>query len=177
MVGMTTSIKMTLRQIDMANKTQSLAAVGNLVPPGSYQFRVSKLIDFVEAELKRLHKQTSALYRKYGVLTKDEKGTNVYTLAGVDVAKVDEFNLELEKLLDEEISIPYEPIVYTRLGPGEISDQSCPHCQKQIQVPARKLTMHEVRFLGPLLVEDEAALVALVGGPELVPVPPPAQPK
>jgi hypothetical protein len=136
------SIKTTLAQIAKAVESRAIEHVSALVPPGAYQFRVAKLLDAVEREYNGFIKQRNALVRKYGVPQVVEKdGKQVPTgnigLFGTTVENTIAYNDAMGTLLDEETTIPYEPIIWGKLG-----DE------------AKKLTVGDVSALGPLLVED-----------------------
>jgi hypothetical protein len=137
------SIKITLRQLEIANQTKALAAVSDLVPPGGYHFRVAKLLNAVEADLNGLAKQKQALFKKYGKpgVDKDGKDNGTLTLVGATPEQIMAFNDDMAALLDTETTIPYEPIIWSKLG----------------EKAQEKLTINDVRALGALLVEDEAA--------------------
>ena len=135
------SIKTTLGQLKNANDARALAKVSDLIPPGSYKFRVAKLIDAVEADLKGLHKQHVDLLKKYGVPGKDASGQAMLTVVGAAPENIEAFNDAFGKLLETETLVPYEPILWSKLGTDA----------------QEKLTVGDVRALGPLLVEDDAA--------------------
>jgi hypothetical protein len=144
--------KTTLGKLKRCNDLGTLGKISELVPPGSYKFRVAKLIDAVEADLQGMHKQHTALLKKYGVPAKDDKGNAVLTTVGAPPANVEKFNEEFGKLLETETTIPYEPVLWSRLG-KEAQD---------------KLTVGDVRLMGVLLVddtEDTAPVPALASVP------------
>lgn len=130
------SIKTTLGQLLAANDSGALKQIAETIPPGGYQFRVAKLLDFVEREILGFRKQNEALVKKYS--TPDDKGN--YTMIGASVENVQAFNAGMQELVDEEVIIPYEPILWAKLGEGGQS----------------KLSIAHVRALGPLLVESDA---------------------
>ena len=135
------SIKTTLGQLKIANDLKVLARVLDLVPPGAYKFRAAKLLDAVEADLKGVNKQHMELLKKYGVEGRDERGNKTLTTTGAKPEDVDTFNEEFDKLLESETTIPYEPILWSKLG-AEAQE---------------KLTVGDVLRLGPLLVDDTEA--------------------
>lgn len=136
------SIKTTLGQLKNANDFRALSKVSDLIPPGSYKFRVAKLIDAVEADLKGLNKQHLELLKKFGVPGKDDKGNAVLTTTGASPENVEAFNNEFAKLLETETLVPYEPILWSKLGAAA----------------QETLTVGDVRLLGPLLVDDTEIL-------------------
>jgi hypothetical protein len=137
------SIKITLGQLSTAASSQALAHTSALIPPGSYQFRAAKLLDAVEKELEGIRKQNNALIKKYGVaqtVEKDGKQVPTGNISMVDASpeNVVAFNDAMTELLNSETTIPYEPIIWSKLG----------------EEAQRKLTINDVRALGPLLVEE-----------------------
>jgi hypothetical protein len=155
------SIKITLGQIDRANTSGTLSKVSDLIPPGAYKFRVAKLLDAVERELQASNKQRQALFKKYGKPGKDDKGKDngTLTVVGIEPEALMAFNDALAALLVEETTIPYEPIIWGRLGPEA----------------QEKLSVGDVRLLGPLLIEEDpnpAPAAAAPAPPALTSVPP-----
>jgi hypothetical protein len=136
------SIKITLGALVHAVQSKTLAKVAEQILPGAYGFRVAKLLDAVDAEMTAYGKQNQALFKKYGRSDKDAKGQDILTLAGTAPENFMAFNDAMNELLTAETTIPYEPILWSKLG--EKAQQA--------------LTVQDVRLLGPLLVEDEAAL-------------------
>jgi hypothetical protein len=181
------SIKITLGQIVAAFDPPfpgGPSAVGNvsaLIPPGRYHFRVAKLIDAAQKDYQGYMKQRQELFKKYGVpqmMMKEGKEvpTGNLTLAGATPENIQAFNDALMSLLEEETTIPYEPIIYTKLGidEDEKSEIPCPHCTKPVKLPPvqKGLSINDVRALGPLLVEDEAAAAAVATAPAAAPTKP-----
>jgi hypothetical protein len=136
------SIKLTLGALVHAVQSKTLAKVAEQILPGAYNFRVAKLLDAVDAEMAGYGKQQQALFKKYGLPGKGENGQDILTLAGATPENVAAFGNAMSELMDAEILIPYEPIIWTKLG-----DKA-----------QAALTIQDVRILGPLLVEDDAAL-------------------
>jgi hypothetical protein len=156
------SIKTTLGQLVTANESNALGNVSGLLPPGSYHFRVAKLIDAVDRELRDYTKQRNVLIKKYGVPVLVEKdGQQVpngdITLKGASIDNTLAFNTALGELLALEVTIPYEPIIWAKLGLDKPAEGPCPHCGKPVKTTPN-LSINDVRLLGPLLVEDETAL-------------------
>jgi hypothetical protein len=143
------SIKTTLNQLIVAADAKAIAHVNELVPPGGYKFRVAKLLDAVEREIAEYRKQNNELIRKYGIaeVEKDaegkEKPTGNITLTGAPAENVMAFMTAVQELLLIEVTIPYEPIIFAKLG-TDAQD---------------KLTINDIRALGPLLVEELPAEV------------------
>jgi hypothetical protein len=132
------SIKTTLSKLILAANSQALAHVSACIPPGRYKFFAAKLIDAVQAELDGYNKQHNELIKKHGV--PGEKGT--ITLAGATPENVEAFFTAENELTATEVTIPYQPIEYVKLG--KEADE--------------KLTINDIRAMGPLLVEgDEPA--------------------
>jgi hypothetical protein len=136
------SIKITLGALVHAVQSKTLAKVAEQILPGAYNFRVAKLLDAVDAEMAGYGKQQQALFKKYGLPGKSKDGQDILTLAGATLENVTAFNDAMGELLASEVLIPYEPIIWTKLG------------EKAQQM----ISIQDVRILGPLLVEDEAAL-------------------
>jgi hypothetical protein len=137
-------INIALNQLVHAVQSGTLAKVAEQIPPGAYHFRVAKLLDAVDAEIAGYNKQHQALFKKYGIPGKNDKGQDILTLIGVAPEASVAFNDAMNELLAAETTIPYEPIIWSKLG--EKAQQA--------------LSIQDVRALGPLLVEDEAALTA-----------------
>lgn len=140
------SIKITLGQIVAAFESGAIANVSAVIPPGRYHFRVAKLIDAVERDYKDFGKQRQALFKKYGVpqmVVKDGKEvpTGNLTLLGATPENIQAFNDALLELIETETTIPYEPIIWTKLG----------------EEAEKKITINDVRALGPLLIEEDPA--------------------
>jgi hypothetical protein len=131
------SIKITLGQLVNAVRSGTLAKVAEQILPGAYNFRVAKLLDAVDAEMAGYGKQHQALFKKYGKPAKDDKGQDILSLAGVEPEIIMAFNDAMSELLAAETTIPYEPILWEKLG-----DKA-----------QQALTIQDVRVLGPLLVE------------------------
>jgi hypothetical protein len=133
------SIKLKLRQLVLAMQSQALTHVAEAIPPGGYHFRVSKLLSAVDVELTNYQKQNQALVRKYG--KPDEKGN--INVAEAEFEAQEAFNLAMAELGNQDVVIPYEPIIWSKLG----------------EEAQKKLTIRDVHALGALLVEteDEAA--------------------
>lgn len=137
------SIKIPLSQLAVAQQAQALAHIDALVPPGAYKFRVAKLLNAVEHELTEYTKQQRALVLKLGVAQKDAKGkpTGGFSMAGASPENLEAFGKAMEELLNTETLIPYEPIVWSRLG----------------EEAQAKLSVGDIRALGPLLTDDSDA--------------------
>lgn len=157
------SIKTTLGQIVIAFESGAVTNVSAIIPPGRYHFRVAKLLDAVERDFKDFGKQRQKLFQKYGVpqmtVGKDGKevATGNLTLLGASLENITAFNEKLLELLETETTVPYEPIIWEKLGIDEVEkvEISCPHCSKPVKAPAAKgLTVNDVRALGPLLIEE-----------------------
>jgi hypothetical protein len=146
------SLKTTLGKLKRAYDLGVLGKITELIPPGSYKFRVAKLIDAVEDDLQGLHKQHRLLLEKYGIRSKDAEGNAVLTTVGAADDSVEKFNKAFEALLETETTIPYEPILWSKLG-KEAQD---------------KLTIGDVRLLGVLLADDTEDAAP---SPQLVAVP------
>ena len=142
------SIKLTLGRLVGAVRSGTTAKVAEQIPPGAYRFRVAKLLDFVNREFEDYSKQERELVIKYGVKDVEK---NTVSMKDATQENAQAFNAELEKLVAVEVSIPYEPIIFSKLG----------------QAAQDALTIAHVQILGPLLVEDEAALTA---APEPTPI-------
>jgi hypothetical protein len=128
------SIKITLGRLATAVRSGAVNRLAELIPPGAYQFRVAKLIDAVEHEMEDYQKQERGLIMKYGV--KDE-AKNTVSMVGASTENAEAFNQAIAELTATETVIPYEPAVWGKLG-----DEA-----------AKKLSINDVRTLGPLLVE------------------------
>jgi hypothetical protein len=137
------SIKLTLGRL--LNAIAALNKVADLIPPGAYFFRVAKLLDAVDAEVVGYNKQRTAIFKRYGIPGKGENGQETLTFIGAAPENVLAGSDALADLLNVETTIPCEPIIWTKLG----------------EEAHKVLTIQNVRDLGPLMVEDEAALVAL----------------
>jgi hypothetical protein len=131
------SIKITLEHLARAVESQAIAHVSALIPLGGYQFRVAKLLDAVDSEYKGYAKQRNALVTKYGVPHVVEGKTVGTTMTGATPENILAFNDGLSSLLSEETLIPYEPIIYSKLG-----------------AEGEKLSINDVRALGSLLIEE-----------------------
>ena len=130
------SIKITLGHLMLAVQSQATARVAEMTPPGAYKFRVAKLLEAVDKEAADFRKQNNALIQKHGIT--DDQGNP--TMVGAPTMQVLAFNDAMQNLTEVEVVIPYEPIFWNKLGPDAQA----------------KLTIGDVRNLGPLLVEDEA---------------------
>jgi hypothetical protein len=140
------SIKIVLSHLVAAVQSQALAHVSELIPPGGYAFRVAKLLDAVDREMTDYNKQQRALIMKYGV--KDAaKGT--VSMTGVSLEALEAFNKGMSDLLDAETTIPYEPIIYSKLG----------------EEAQKKLSIRDVQALGALLVEELPGTEPVSGAP------------
>jgi hypothetical protein len=137
-------MKIGLNRLVFAVETKILAKVGDLIPPGGYLFRAAKFLNAVEREYGDYVKQRNALIVKYGVDGKDVNGRATKTLAGASPENIAAYSDAMSALLDVETTIPYEPIIFAKLGPEAQT----------------KLSINDVRALGSLIVEDEAALTA-----------------
>ena len=129
------SIKTTLNHLVLAMQSQALNHISEAIPPGGYHFRVAKLLAAIDVELTNYQKQNQALVRKYG--KPDEKGN--ISVIGIDVAALDTFNAAMTDLLAQDVTIPYEPIIWSKLG----------------EEAQKKLTIRDVHALGALMVETE----------------------
>jgi hypothetical protein len=123
-----------------AVQSGTLAKVAGLILPGAYNFRVAKLLDAVDAEMAGYGKQQQALFKKYGIPGKGDKGQDILTLVGATPENVVAFNDAMGALLAVEVMIPYEPIIWEKLG----------------EEAQKVLSIQDVRVLGPLLVETAA---------------------
>jgi hypothetical protein len=133
------SIKLKLEEVVKAVQSGALKRLAGYVVPGSYGFRAAKLISAAEREHQEFAQQNQALVRKYGVPEeRDGKPTGQITLAGASVETIKAFNDDLLALLNTETTIPYEPLVFSKLGP-------------EVQT---KLTVADIMALGPLLQDD-----------------------
>lgn len=130
------SIKTTLNQLVLAMQAGALNHIGEAIPPGGYAFRVAKLLAAVDVELTSYQKQNQALVRRYGKL--DEQGNVSVATASLDAQG--DFSRAMTELLAQEVTIPYEPIIWSKLGEEAI----------------KKITIRDVHALGLLLVETEA---------------------
>jgi uncharacterized protein YbaA (DUF1428 family) len=151
------SIKTTLAQVVVAFESGTVNNVCGVIPPGSYHFRVAKLVDAAEHDYKDYLKQKQALFKKYGVpqtVEKDGKQvpTGNLTLIGATPENIMAFNDAMSALLDTETTIPYEPIIWSKLG-----DEA-----------QKKLTVSDVRIMGPLLVEELEGAPAAASAPSPV---------
>jgi hypothetical protein len=134
------SIKLTLGALVTAVQSGTLAKVAGLILPGAYNFRVAKLLDAVDAEMTGYSKQQQALFKKHGVPGKGDKGQDILTLVGATPENIVAFNDAMGALLAVEVMIPYEPIIWEKLG----------------EDAHKVLSIQDVRVLGPLLVETAA---------------------
>jgi len=130
------SIKTTLNQLVLAMQTGALNHVSEAIPPGGYAFRAAKLLTAVDVELTSYQKQNQALVRKFG--KPDEKGN--ISIANATPEAQEAFGKAMTELLAQEVTIPYEPIIWSKLG----------------EESTKKLTIRDVHALGPLMVETEA---------------------
>jgi hypothetical protein len=137
------SIKIALGRLVSTVRSGATAKVSEQIPPGAYRFRVAKLLDFVNREFDDYVKQERELVLKYGVKDAEK---NTVSMKDATPENIREFNKAIGELAEAEISIPYEPIIFSKLG----------------QAAQDVLTIAHVQLLGPLLVEDEAALTAPV---------------
>jgi hypothetical protein len=126
-------IKTTLGQLMAANQEKALAKVAEAIPPGGYHFCVAKLLDAVYKEIAGFNKQNQALVRKYGVVREDAS----ISMVGASGENIEAFNDGIRELLELEVQIPYEPIVWAKLG----------------EEAQKKLSVGDVQVLGPLLIE------------------------
>jgi hypothetical protein len=129
------AIKIVLSHLVAAVQSQALAHLSELIPPGGYAFRVAKLLDAVDREMADYNKQQRALITKYGVR---DSAKNTISMAEATVENIEAFNKGMAELLDSEVTIPYEPIIYSKLG----------------EEAQKKLSIRDVQALGPLLVEE-----------------------
>jgi hypothetical protein len=134
------SIKLPLGALVTAVQSGTLAKVAGLILPGAYNFRIAKLLDAVDVEMTGYGKQQQALFKKYGIPGKGDKGQDILTLVGAPPEDIVAFNDAMGALLAVEVMIPYEPIIWEKLGPKA----------------HETLTIQDVRVLGPLLVETAA---------------------
>lgn len=149
------SIKITLAQLDRANTAGVFTRLSDLIPPGAYKFRVAKLLDAVDHELLAMNRQRQALFRKFGKPGKDADGNNngTLTVVGIEPEALMEFNDAISELLAAETTIPYEPVIWTKLG-SEAQE---------------KLSIGDVRLLGPLLNEEDPNAPAAPPAPTAAP--------
>jgi hypothetical protein len=137
------SLTVKLSRLVNAVQSGTLAKIAGLVPPGAYHFRMAKLLDAVDAEMASFQKQQQALFKKHGVPGKGEQGQDILTMVGAKPEDLVAFNDGMGPLLDLDVLIPYEPIIWEKLG-----------------ADAHKvLTIQDVRTLGPLLVETQTDVV------------------
>jgi hypothetical protein len=134
------SIQLTLGRLINAVQPGTLAKVSEQIPPGAYHFRVAKLLDAVDVEMTGYGKQQQALFKKYGIPGKGDKGQDILTLVGAPPEDIVAFNDAMGALLAVEVMIPYEPIIWEKLG----------------EEAQKVLSIQDVRVLGPLLVETAA---------------------
>lgn len=127
-------IKTTLGQLYAADQRKALTKVAEIIPPGGYHFRVAKLLDAVAKEIVGFNKQNQALVKKYGVVHEDGS----IGMAGASVENIEAFNNGIHELLELEVQIPYEPIIWAKLG----------------EEAQKKLSIGDVQLLGPLMVEE-----------------------
>ena len=144
------SIKTTLNQLVLAMQSGALTRVSETIPPGGYHFRVAKLLAAIDADLTNYQKQNQALVRKHGKA--DEKGN--ISVTGVDAATLGKFNDAMADLLAQEVTIPYEPVIWSKLG----------------EEAQKKLTIRDVHAMGPLMVETEEEAKAVMNPPTLTTV-------
>jgi hypothetical protein len=135
-------IKTTLRQITIARDTQALLHLGEQVPPGGVHFKVARLLNAVDEALRGFEKERVELFKKYGVpevVSKDGKTvkTGNLTLVGADPDNILAFNDKMGALIETEIELNVDPLAWSLLA----------ECQG-------KLTINDVRALGPLLRDD-----------------------
>lgn len=154
------SIKITLGRLLGAVDSKAIANVSALVPPGSYHFRIAKLFDAIDREVTDFRKQNNALIKKFGVAEMRTEGnvsklTGNISMVGATPENITAFNDAMAELLAMETSIPYEPVIWSKLG----------------EEAQKKLTINDVRALGPLLVEDDAALAAANAAAPLAAIP------
>jgi hypothetical protein len=88
--------------------------------------------------MRNFQKQNNDLIKKHGIV--DDKGQ--VSMIGAPTENVLAFNDAMSALVEEETTIPYEPIIWSKLG----------------EDAHKKLTIADVRNLGTLLVEDETAI-------------------
>jgi hypothetical protein len=134
------STQLTLGTLDAIVRSGLLAKIAGLILPGAYNFRVAKLFDAVDVEMTAFGKQQQALFRKYGIPGKSDKGQDILTLVGAPPEDIVAFNDAMGALLAVEVMIPYEPIIWEKLG----------------EDAHKVLSIQDVRVLGPLLVETAA---------------------
>lgn len=133
-------INITLGRLVLAVQSKAIEHVSALIPPGAYRFHVAKLIDAVEKEYQAWETQNNALVSKHGVPSKDAAGNDIITMNGTTPDVFDAFSSAARDLYAITVMLPYAPLVWSKFGPeGE------------------KLTINDVRALGPLLVESEEA--------------------
>jgi hypothetical protein len=105
------SIKSPLGKVVNAVSTGALGRILEQIPPSAYAFRVSKLVEAVEAEHVAFQKQNNALVRKHGVA--DPKFG--HTMRDAPAGQIEAFNDGINELFAMEIMIPYEPIIWSKI--------------------------------------------------------------
>lgn len=87
----------------LKNSEQALVKLSNSVLPINLAYRISKALKVVALELTELEEQRKKLVQKYG--KPDEEGS-----VAVTQENIESFLQEFQKLLSEEVEIPFEPI-------------------------------------------------------------------
>ena len=111
-------IKVQLR--DLLHGVQSLARFGQRDLPANLSFKVARVIRGANDELKQYEESRKDTCEKFGTLKEDGSAYDIPD------EKMDDFNREIEALLDEEVEIPgalIKPAALgeTRVPPAELA--------------------------------------------------------
>ena len=118
-------MKFTLAEIKLMSS--SLSKLVHLDLPIRISYRLSKLLNFFDKEIMTVENARRGLVKKYASDNKDEEGMRVAK------EHEEEFRVEFEKLLTEEVEFAFEPISIDELGNIKMSPMDLVRINKIIK--------------------------------------------
>lgn len=74
-------------------------------------YRLSKMLKKISSELQALEEHRQTLIKEYGTLSEDGQSISI-----TDPEKLKEFQTQFKELLDEEITLDYQPLSIESIG-------------------------------------------------------------